>query len=112
MVRNSVVLPAPFRPIRPANSPFATSRFTPRRIATGPMETDMPSSRSMRNLLTDHVAAHVGHPQDGLRRAIADDAAVVEGDHAPGEPRHDIHVVLDKDYRDASGARRAHHHIH
>jgi hypothetical protein len=35
--RISVVLPAPLRPIRPANSPAPTSMLTFRRIRTGPM---------------------------------------------------------------------------
>jgi hypothetical protein len=35
--RISVVLPAPLRAIRPANSPAPTSMLTFRRIRTGPM---------------------------------------------------------------------------
>src|SRR5262245_61214646 len=98
-VRSRVVLPAPLRPIRPANSPARTSRLTPRRIVTGPIETCTPSSDSIGDLLADHVAAHIGSTQHRVGWAIGDDAAVVEGHHAPGEARHDVHVVLDEDHR-------------
>src|SRR5262245_26657114 len=80
MVRSSVVLPAPLRPMRPANSPAPTSRLTWRRMLTGPTETETPSSRSMGGFLTDHVAAHVGGAQHLLGLAVGNYPAFVEGD--------------------------------
>src|SRR6266536_190138 len=98
IVRSRVVLPAPLRPMSPANSPVSTSRSTLRRMATGPIDTDTPSSRSMRRLLASDIAAHVLHAEYILRRTIANDAAVVEGHHAAGKARDDIHVVLDENH--------------
>src|SRR5262249_30039544 len=112
IVRNSVVLPAPLRPMSPANSPASRSRSTSRRIATGPMDTDTPSSLSMRRLLTDDIAAHVLHAEHGLRRTIADDAALVECHHTAGKARHDIHVVLDENHPHAGIPRPPHDDYH
>src|SRR6266704_1978486 len=93
IVRSRVVLPAPLRPMSPANSPASTLRSTSRRMATGPMDTDTPASRSMRRLL-------------------ANDAAVVEGHHAAGKARDDIHVVLDENHPHAGIPRGTHYHVH
>src|SRR5687767_8306744 len=111
MVRISVVLPAPLRPMRPANWPAPTCRRTLRRMPTGPMETETPSSLSMRRL-ANYVAPHFGRVQHLHRRAVGDDAAVVERDHTPRIARHDVHVVLDEEHRDALPAQRGHHEIH
>src|SRR5436309_10140982 len=112
IVRSRVVLPAPLRPMSPANSPASTSRSTSRRMATGPMDTDTPSSRSMRRLLANDIAAHVLHAEHSLRRTIANDAAVVEGHHAAGKARDDIHVVLDENHPHAGIPRGTHYHVH
>src|ERR687892_2342993 len=96
MVRISVVLPAPLRPMRPANSPAPTCKLTLRRMPTGPIETEMPSSRSMR--FPNHVAAHFGCVQHLRGRTIGNHAAVVERDHAARVARHDLHVVLDEEH--------------
>ena len=79
--RISVVLPAPLRPIRPANSPAPTSMLTFRRIPTGPIETETPLNLSMRRL-ADHVAAHLGIAEHPARLAVGNDTPVVERDHA------------------------------
>ena len=105
MVRNSVVLPAPLRPIRPANSPAPTSRLTPRRIADRPDRDRDAVKPQHADLLADHVAAHSRHRAARCRRPVGDDAAVVERDHARGVARHDVHVVLDEEHRHAGGAR-------
>ena len=42
--------------------------------------------------------------QRGGRRAVGDDGAVVEGEHAVGEARDDLHVVLDEQHRDLAAA--------
>src|SRR5215471_7665627 len=112
IVRSNVVLPAPLRPMSPANSSASTSRSTSRRMATGPMDTDTPSSLSMRRLLTDHIAAHILHAQHGLRRTIADDAALIECHHTAGKARDDVHVVLDENHPYAGIPCRTHDHVH
>src|SRR5215207_766029 len=104
MVRNSVVLPAPLRPMRPANWPAPTSRLTWRRMLTGPSETETPSSRSMGRLLADHVAPDGGGAQHLARIAVGDHAAFIERDDAIGVALNDIHVVLDEQHDDAGRA--------
>src|SRR5688500_4524787 len=111
IVRISVVLPAPLRPMRPANWPAPTSMLTPRRIPTGPIETETASSRNMRRL-PDHVAAHLFGVQHLAGLPVGDDLAVVKSDHARGIARHDLHVVLDEQHRYALPAHRAHDDIH
>src|SRR3989442_274551 len=111
MVRISVVLPAPLRPIRPANSPAPTSMLTLRRIAMGPIDTEMLSSRSMR-LLADHITPYLLGCQYFHGRPVGDDPALVERDHPAGIARHDLHVVLDEQHRDALPAHRVHHEVH
>src|SRR3989441_5547086 len=111
MVRISVVLPAPLRPMRPANSPAPTSMLTLRRMAIGPMDTETRSSRSM-CLLANHVTAHLLRRQDLGGGTVGDHPALVERDHAVGIARHDVHVVLDEQHRDALPAYRAHDEIH
>ena len=46
MIRSKVVLPAPFGPIRPVNSPGRMVSETSRRISRPPSRTPTPSSRS------------------------------------------------------------------
>src|SRR6202521_2552981 len=112
IVRSKVVLPAPLRPISPANSPASTCRPTSRRMPTGPIDTDTQSSRSMRCLLANDIAAHFLHAEHNLRRTIANDGAVVESHHAASKACNDIHIVLDKNHFHAGIARRIHHHAH
>src|SRR5512134_666890 len=110
-VRSSVVLPAPLRPIRPANSPAPTPRLTPRRMATGPIDTETFSSRST-YVLSDHVAAHLIGAQHCLRRPIGNDASIVERDNAAGVARDDVHIVLNEKHGYALAAHRAHDEVH
>src|SRR5262245_46148735 len=109
--RISVVLPAPLRPIRPANWPELISMLTLRRIPTGPIETETPLSLSMR-LLADHVAAHLGIAEHPARLAVGNDTPVGERDHASCVARHDVHVVLDEQHRDALTAHCTHDDVH
>src|SRR6266850_1409847 len=103
--RISVVLPAPLRPIRPANFPVGTSMLTPRRTPTDWMET---SSASMRSMLASaggarlagHVLAHFGIVENDAGFAVGDDPALIERQHAMGIAVDDIHVVLDEQHRD------------
>src|SRR5437870_7068486 len=111
MVRISVVLPAPLRPIRPANWPAPTSMLTLRRIAIGPIDTEMLSSCSMR-ILTNHITPYLRGCQYLRRRAVGDHPALVERDYPAGIARHDLHVVLDEQHRDVLAAHRAHHEVH
>src|SRR6266705_2636145 len=84
MLFMSVVLPAPFRPIRPAMLPLGSSSETSRRICTAPiatlsaaiLSTAPPYFLAIR--LSDHVTPHVGVAEHGLRTGVGDDPAVVE----------------------------------
>src|SRR5262245_50138660 len=100
----SVVLPAPLRPIRPIIAPLGTSSDTSRRMRIAPIDTLRFSILSIAH--TDYVALHLRVLERGLRRRVGDDAAVVEGEHAPGKAAHHLHVVLDEHHRRALGARR------
>src|SRR5882672_9786148 len=101
----SVVLPAPLRPMRPVMVPAGSSSETSRRICTDWIATFRESILSKR---AHHVAQHFGMAQRLLRRAVGDDAPVVEGEHAPGEAAHHLHVVLDEQHGGAFGFRRPH----
>src|SRR4051812_15521038 len=93
----SVVLPAPLRPMRPVMLPLGSSSDTPRRICTDWMETFRSSISSTG---TSHdIPAHFRIGERGRRRGVGDDPAVVEGEHAPGEAAHHLHVVLDEEHR-------------
>src|SRR5258708_4613688 len=115
--RISVVLPAPLRPIRPANFPVGTSMLTSRRMPTDWMET---SSASMRNMLASagvarlagHVLAHFGIVENDAGFAVRDEPALVEGQPSMGIAVDDIHVVLDEQHRDLLRAYRLHDHVH
>src|SRR6185436_16876583 len=115
--RIKVVLPAPLRPIRPANFPVGTFMLMPRRMLTDWMETSSPSMRSMlasaaSASLAGHELADLGIIQNDARFAISDDAALVERQHPMGITVDDIHVVLDEQHRDLLRPYRLHDHVH
>src|SRR2546428_2945230 len=90
IARMSVVLPAPFRPMTPHRDPSGTSREIPRRIGVAPMLT---SRRSMSSTPAPrHVLANPGVPEDGRRRAIGEDPALVKREHAGAVALHDVDV--------------------
>src|SRR4029434_9397712 len=105
----TVVLPAPFRPMRPVMEPAGTSSDTSRRICIDPIET---LRLWISSTLAHHVALDLRVGKRGLRRRVGDDAAVVEGEHALREAADDLHVVLDEKHRGAFGAHRVEHHLH
>src|SRR3954465_13853677 len=90
----SVVLPAPLRPMRPVIAPGCSSSDTPRRICTAWIDTLSFSTFSMN---PHYIAPHFGVGECCGGRRVGDDAAVVERQHAPGEARDDLHVVLDEE---------------
>src|SRR5262249_3940862 len=100
--RSSVVLPAPLRPIRPHISPSSNSSAASRTIGTGPIATLRFVTLSMRRRLRvlgpgaadEGLHAGIGERHGG--RTVGDHGAVVEGEHALGEARDDLHVVLDE----------------
>src|SRR6185312_4173151 len=109
--RRSVVFPAPLRPISPHISPSFTASEASRMIGIGPIETWRPSTLSMGasgglhpdagdQLLHARLAERLG------RRAVGDDGAVVEGEHALRELSHDLHVVLDEQHGDLAALER------
>src|SRR5262245_65201434 len=98
--RNSVVLPAPLRPMRPHMSPSRTSSDTLRMIGTGPIDTVRSVTLSTGRLPGARLGAadiglHLRVAERRRGRPVGDHGAVVEGKHAVGEARHDLHVVLD-----------------
>ena len=48
----------------------------------------------------------------GCRRTVGDHRAVVEGEHAVGEPRHDFHIVLDEQHRQFPALQCRHDDVH
>src|SRR3954454_7791135 len=111
--RSKVVLPAPLRPMSPHISPSFTLSEAPRTIGTGPMETERSATLSMRRSARAQMHAgyqflHLGVAERRLRRAVSDDRAVVEGEHAIGEIRHDLHVVLNEQHGDLARLQRRH----
>src|SRR5262245_45221975 len=94
MARMSVVLTAPLRPMRPHSDPGGTESETARRIGVAPMLT---SSRSISSMPAPRdVGANAGVAQHVIRRAVSQDATLVEGEDAPAVARHDVDVVLDE----------------
>src|SRR6476619_7199693 len=98
--RSNVVLPAPLRPMRPHISPSASSSEALQMTGTAPIVTSRAQTLSMALAVRLFRAAdkcvHARIRERKGRRAVGDHGAVVEGEHAIGEPRHDLHVVLNK----------------
>src|SRR5262249_29404543 len=95
--RNNVGLPAPFPPVNPHISPPFNATQAPRMIGTGPIETLRFAPLSMgrlrlRNLGAADQRLHARIGKRDRRCAIGDHGAVVEGEHAIGEARNDLHV--------------------
>src|SRR5215470_16569872 len=112
IVRKSVVLPAPLRPISPANSPARKLRSTLRRIPTGPIDTETRLSSSIGSVLPNYMSAHIYLIEDCIRRAIGDDTAIIKGNDAAGVTQDDVHVVLNEQDQHTGIGDRAHHQIH
>src|SRR5258706_4256615 len=114
--RINVVLPAPLRPMRPANFPVGTSMFTPRRMPTDAIETSSPSMRSMmssgRVSFPGNIFADFDVAQHRRRQAVGNDAALVEGEYALGIAGDDFHVVFDKQHGYLLRPHCFHHHVH
>src|SRR4029078_13156246 len=116
--RINVVLPAPFRPLRPTNFPLGTSIVTPRRMLTDAIETSSPLTCSMMasgfcaRYFSGNVFSHFDIGQDRGRQAVGDDAALIEGEHALGIAIDDFHVVLDEQHGYLLCTHGFHHHIH
>src|SRR5262249_44051832 len=95
--RSNVVLPAPLRPMRPHISPSPASSEALRMTDTAPIVTLRSQTLNMALAVRLRAADECLHARirerEG-RRAVRDHGAVVEGEHAIGEPRHDLHVVL------------------
>src|SRR6185503_4880518 len=105
----TVVLPAPFLPMRPVIEPVGTSSETSRRICIDAMET---LSFSISSTGADHVALDLRVRQRIPRRRVGDDAPVVEREHTLREAAHHLHVVLREKHRRAFGAHCLEHHLH
>src|SRR5438093_849874 len=83
---NSVVLPAPFGPIRPVTMPSSTSRSTPWSACTPPNRTSTSATSSSAN------ASHL-LPEDGVGVELAG----VDGGRAPhGEPSEPLVHHVDR----------------
>src|SRR5215212_3957546 len=100
--RSSVVLPAPLRPIKPHISPSSRSSAALRTIGMGPIDTLSSLTLSIGSPMRGR-GCQLGSADERLDAGIAqrvgwisvgDHGAVVEGEHAVGEARDDLHVVL------------------
>src|SRR2546428_9127289 len=94
----SVLLPLPLVPSSATVSPWRIPMETPCSARTAPYPASIPeilSSSAKVGFL------HLGVPDDLGRRALADDPAGVEADHALREAHHRLHDVLDHDDGDA-----------
>src|SRR6266478_7675904 len=93
----SVLLPLPLVPSSATVSPWRIPMETPCSACTAPYPASIPEilrSSAKVGLL------HFRIPDDVGRRALADDPAGVEADHALREAHHCLHDVLDHDDRD------------
>ena len=103
-VRSTVVLPAPFAPMRATSSPSFTSRQTESSTRVLPRWSVTLLSDSIGLLYAEvrlddpPVGAHLGGP------ALGDRLAVVEDHDAVGDVHHHVHVVLDEHDGEAPGA--------
>src|SRR5258707_9071203 len=84
--RNSVVLPAPLRPMRPHISPVSMARLAPRMIGIGPIETSRPDTLSTAALPPGATDERLdpGIGERHRRRALGDHRAALEGQHPGG----------------------------
>src|SRR5262245_11512676 len=112
IARSSVVLPAPLRPISPANCPASSVRLTARRIATGPIATSRSCNSSMGTAFSGDVPPHLGIVEHPCRSAVGDHTPVVEREDAPCVMLDDLHVVLDEHHRYPIGSRGLDDRIH
>src|SRR5262249_47656378 len=97
-----VVLPAPLAPISTTSSARSTVIETSATAATLPYRHCNPSTCSTGAPQIGADDLRVGLDLGG--RAVRDDAALVEADHAVGHAHDGAHVVLDQQDRDAVGA--------
>src|ERR1700685_567352 len=111
MARNSVVLPAPLRPMSPYILPSSNAKDALRMIGIGPIDTLRSETLNMGGRTSgglDPGAAdqglHAGIGQRRRRRAISDHGAVVKCQHTVGKALHDLHVVFDEQHGDLAGA--------
>src|SRR2546421_7952161 len=93
----SVLLPLPLVPSSATVSPWLIPMETPCSARTAPYPASIPEILSS--------SAKVGFLHSGVlddlgRRALADDPAGIEADHALREAHHRLHDVLDHDDRD------------
>src|SRR5262245_13695631 len=119
IARSAEVLPAPFEPMMPTNSPARTSRSTPRTASMRPYATLRPSTLSSASLIAARSASLRRHRLPGcklgaagaeigldhlrivlhLRRAARrDHAAIVEDGDMIRHGHHHLHVMLDQDH--------------
>src|SRR5262245_65845088 len=113
--RSNVVLPAPLRPMRPHISPSASSSDALRMTGTTPIVTSRSQTLSMAFAVRLRAADECLHARIRERegwRAVGDHGAVVEGEYAIGEPRHDLYVVLDEQHRQSPALEGPQHHVH
>src|SRR2546428_120425 len=110
IARTSVALPAPFRPMTPQRSPVGTWSDTARRIGVAPMLTSRRSTSS--TPASRHVLAHARVAEDVGGRAVGQDAALVEREHAPAVALDDVDVVLDEDDGGLPLGERGHDDVH
>src|SRR2546427_727533 len=110
IARTSVVLPAPFRPMTPQRSPVGTWSDTAGRIGVAPMLTSRRWTSS--TPAPRHVLAHARVAEDVGGRAVGQDAALVEREHAPAVALDDVDVVLDEDDGGLPLGERGHDDVH
>src|SRR5215471_14556727 len=91
-----VDLPAPLAPIRTTSSAWCTTIESPRTAATPPYRHCSPSTSSTRGPFSEIGANDLGMRPDFVRRAVGNDAAVVETDDPVGSAHDGAHVVLDQ----------------
>src|SRR6201998_4677797 len=115
MARNSVVFPAPLRPISPHISPSSSANEAPRMIGTGPIDTLRLDTLNIGNGAcsalppgTADQRLNAGIGQRYGRRPVGDDGAVVQCQHTLGEALDDLHVVLHEQHSDLAAVQRRH----
>src|SRR6185503_2887254 len=96
MARMTVVLPAPFGPMRLTISPRATLRLTPRSTCSGPYPASTSSSSSIGSAMrvSEIGLHHRGIPHDVGRPPLGDLLTVVQDHHAVGQAEDREHDVL------------------